>query len=62
MPIQSRDARRQLAAAIHFRGDGGRWRDARGGGELGATLSAILREQAGLAVAFGDLAAPDSSG
>lgn len=47
---------------FHFRGDGGRWRDARGGGELGATLSAILREQAGLAVAFGDLAAPDASG
>ncbi|MBK6393913.1 MAG: iron donor protein CyaY [Betaproteobacteria bacterium] len=47
---------------FHFRGDGGRWRDARGGGELGATLSAILREQAGLAVAFGDLAAPGTSG
>ena len=36
--------------------------DARGGGELGATLTAVLREQAGLAVAFGDLAAPDASG
>lgn len=47
---------------FHFRGDGGRWRDARGGGELGATLSAILREQAGLAVAFGDLAGPSTSG
>ena len=47
---------------FHFRGDGGRWRDARGGGELGATLSAILREQAGLAVAFGDLAGPGTSG
>ena len=45
------------SGGFHFRADGGRWRDSRGGGELGASLAAILREQAGLAVAFGDLAA-----
>jgi len=47
---------------FHFRADGGRWRDTRGGGELGAALAAILHEQAGLAVALGDLAAPDAPG
>ena len=45
------------SGGFHFRADGGRWRDSRGGGELGSSLAAILREQAGLAVAFGDLAA-----
>lgn len=37
---------------FHFRADGGRWRDTRGGGELGAALTAILAEQAGLGVDF----------
>ena len=36
----------------HFRSEEGRWRDTRGGGELGASLSAILRVLAGLAVAL----------
>ena len=50
------------SGGFHFRADGGRWRDSRGGGELGASLAGILRDQAGLAVAFGELAATKSSG
>jgi CyaY protein len=40
---------------FHFRAEGGRWRDTRGGAELGSALAAILKEQAGLEVAMGDL-------
>jgi CyaY protein len=32
----------------HFRIDGGRWRDTRGGAELGAEIARLLKEQAGL--------------
>lgn len=46
------------AGGFHFRADGGRWRDARSGGELGAVLSELLRKQAGLAVVLGALDAP----
>lgn len=42
---------------FHFRAEEGRWRDTRGGGELGAALAAILKEQAGLAVELGNLEA-----
>jgi CyaY protein len=36
----------------HFRADGDRWRDTRSGETLDATLSRVLREQAGIAVDF----------
>jgi len=45
------------SGGFHYRAVAGRWVDTRGGGELGAALSAILREQAGLAVEL-DLEAP----
>ena len=35
---------------FHFRAEGGRWRDTRGGPELGAALASILEEQAGVTV------------
>jgi len=38
------------SGGFHFRADGGAWRDARSGGELGTELSGLLRAQAGLAV------------
>ena len=40
---------------FHFRAEGGQWRDTRAGTELGSALAAILKEQAGLEVAMGDL-------
>jgi CyaY protein len=46
----------------HFRSEGGRWRDTRGGGELGASLATILSEQAGLAVELGNLKAAIGEG
>lgn len=36
----------------HFRAQDGRWRDTRGGQELGAALAHILKEQAGLETVF----------
>lgn len=42
----------------HFRARDGAWRDTRSGEELGATLAALLRAQAGLAVPLSGLAAP----
>ena len=45
------------SGGFHYRARGGRWIDTRSGAELGAALSAILREQAGLAVEL-DLVAP----
>lgn len=39
------------SGGFHFRIDGGRWRDTRGGAELGAELARLLAEQAGLAIA-----------
>jgi CyaY protein len=38
------------SGGFHFAPAGGAWRDTRGGTELGASLAAILRAQAGLAV------------
>ena len=43
----------------HFRADAGSWRDTRGGGELGAALTRLLKTQAGLDVELGALRAPD---
>ena len=45
------------SGGFHFRADGGRWRDTRSGEELGVTLARVLKEQAELDVAFGDLKA-----
>jgi CyaY protein len=46
------------AGGYHFRPADGAWRDSRSGGELGASIAALLREQAGLDVALTGLAAP----
>jgi CyaY protein len=46
------------SGGFHFRADGGLWRDARSGGELGAQLTGLLREQAGLAVELSVLPPP----
>jgi CyaY protein len=46
------------AGGYHFRLADGAWRDSRSGGELGASIAALLREQAGLDVALSGLAAP----
>ena len=45
------------SGGFHFRRDGDRWRDTRGGEELGAVLQRLLAEQAGLAVHLAPLAA-----
>jgi CyaY protein len=46
------------SGGFHFRADGGRWRDARGGEELGAALTRLLKAQARISVRMPDLAAP----
>jgi CyaY protein len=46
------------SGGFHFRADGGAWRDARSGGELGLQLTALLRDQAGLAVELAALPPP----
>jgi CyaY protein len=38
------------SGGFHFRIDGGAWRDTRGGGELGAEVTRLLSEQAGLSM------------
>jgi CyaY protein len=40
------------SGGFHFRADGGRWRDTRGGGSLEEGLVAILAQQAGLTLAL----------
>ena len=40
------------AGGYHFRADGDRWVDTRSGQTLDATLSRLLREQAGIAIDF----------
>ena len=42
----------------HFRPDEGRWRDTRGGDELGATLARLLKTQGRIVVRMPDLPAP----
>jgi CyaY protein len=46
------------SGGFHFRADGGQWRDARGGGELGAVLARLLKTQGGVIVKLPALAAP----
>ena len=48
------------AGGFHYKPRDGHWRDTRSGGELGAVLADLLREQAGLDVAMQALAAPAS--
>ena len=48
------------AGGYHFRAAQGAWRDGRSGDELGASVAALLREQAGLTVALAGLAAPST--
>ena len=42
----------------HFRADDGRWRDTRGGDELGALLARLLKAQGRIAVRMPELPAP----
>ncbi len=46
------------AGGYHFRPADGAWRDTRSGNELAAALGALVRAQAGLALALPPLAAP----
>jgi len=46
------------AGGFHFKPVARVWRDTRSGDELGAALAALVRAQAGLAVAFSGLSAP----
>ena len=46
------------SGGFHFRGEGGAWRDTRGGTELGDALAALLRAQAGLDIALPALPPP----
>jgi CyaY protein len=46
------------AGGFHFKPVAGVWRDTRSDDELGAALAALVRAQAGLAVAFPGLSAP----
>jgi CyaY protein len=41
------------SGGFHFRADGDRWVDARSGHTLDATLSRLMREQAGIGIDFG---------
>jgi len=50
------------SGGFHFRAQDGRWRDTRGGQELGEALARILREQAGLVVELGNLKAAMGDG
>jgi len=45
------------SGGFHFRSDGTRWSDTRGGEELGAALTRLLQQQAGATVEFGALPA-----
>jgi CyaY protein len=45
------------AGGYHFRAAQGRWRDTRGGEELGAALSRLIKQQMGLDVELGALKA-----
>jgi len=46
------------AGGFHFRAEDGRWRDTRGGEELGAALARLIEAQTGLRADFAGLAAP----
>jgi CyaY protein len=46
------------SGGFHFRAVGGAWRDSRGGEELGAALTRLLRDQAGTTVDLAVLPPP----
>jgi CyaY protein len=46
------------SGGFHFRAEAGVWRDARSGVELGARLTGLLRDQAGLTVDLSGLPSP----
>ena len=46
------------AGGYHYRADDGRWRDTRGGEELGAALTRVLKQQGDLALKLPMLTAP----
>lgn len=46
------------AGGFHFRADGGRWCDTRSAQDLPATLTRVLREQAGIAIDLSRLPPP----
>jgi len=46
------------AGGYHFRAADGRWRDTRGGDELGAALARLVEAQTGLRADFAGLVAP----
>ena len=48
------------SGGLHFRADAGRWRDARGHDELGATLARLLKTQGRINVRMPELTAPVS--
>jgi CyaY protein len=47
------------SGGFHFGADEGHWRDARGGEELGAALTRLLKAQARIVVRMPELVAPD---
>ena len=48
------------SGGLHFRADGGRWRDSRGQDELGTTLTRLLKAQGRISVRMPELTAPVS--
>lgn len=46
------------SGGLHFRAEQGRWRDSRGGEELGDALARLLKAQARITVRMPDLPAP----
>jgi CyaY protein len=49
------------SGGFHFRAAGGAWRDSRGGEELGATLTRLLRDQAGATIDLAALPPPPTA-
>ena len=56
--VPNREIWAAKSGGFHFRADGGRWRDARGGEELGAALTRLLKAQGRINVRMPDLVAP----
>ena len=49
------------SGGFHFRAAGGAWRDSRGGEELGAALTRLLRDQAGTTIDLPALPPPPAA-
>jgi CyaY protein len=49
------------SGGFHFRAAGGAWRDSRGGEELGAALTRLLRDQAGTTIDLAALPPPPAA-